>query len=69
MLPRILLSTVACMYTNATNKTISIYNAKYRTVYSGLPLHIIFAVARQMSSKVEVLGSYSLICSLKFYEI
>ena len=47
MLCRILLSTIVYMYTNARSKTISSQNAKSRTVYAGLSLHITFALASE----------------------
>ena len=50
MLRRILLSAIACMYTNASSKTISNQNAKSKTAYAGLSLHITFALIREFKS-------------------
>ena len=50
MLPQILLSTVARMYTNTRSKTTSSQNAKSKTVYTGLSLHITFALANEFKS-------------------
>jgi len=50
MLPQILLSTIVCMHTNARSKTTSSQNAKSKTVYAGLSLHITFALANEFKS-------------------
>ena len=46
----ILLSTIACMYTNARSKTIPSQNAKSKTVNARLSLHITFALASEFKS-------------------